>query len=223
MNPGVLSAISARHCKRAYQDRPVPKELLQQVLTAAAHAPSTRNTQLWQVAVLTGAARARLADRLCAAFDADEPIRPDYVNRPPTLGPLHNARAEAAGAGVLKAKGIDRDDAKARRAHLRANYRFYGAPVAMILHLPADAVPGTFLEIGCFLQNVLLGLEACELGSCPQYSVAGYSDHIRSELGLGNDRLIVCSLAVGYPDPHAQVNRFAPERASLAEYTHWYD
>lgn len=215
--------ITERHCKRAYLDRPVPKALLQQVLTAAAHAPSTRNTQLWQVEVLTGAARTRLADRLCADFDADEPIRPDYVNRPATLDRRHIERAEAAGAGVLKAKGIDRHDSQARRAHLRANYHFYGAPAAMILHLPADAAPGTFLEIGCFLQNIMLGLVASGLGSCPQYSVAGYSDRIRSELDLDADRLIVCSLAVGYPDPHAPINSFAPERADLAEYVRWYE
>lgn len=223
MDVGVLSAITARHCKRAYIARPVPRALLEEVLTAAAHAPSTRNTQLWQVAVVTGAARARLADQLCADFDADVPIRPDYVNRPVALDQPFLARAEAAGAGMLKAKGIAREDAQARRAHLRDNYRFYGAPVAMILHLPADASPGTFLEMGCFLQNIMVGLVACGLGSCPQYSVAGYSDRLRSELGLGADRLIVCSLAVGYPDPDAPINAFAPERAGLAEYTSWYE
>ncbi|HET9623348.1 MAG TPA: nitroreductase [Kofleriaceae bacterium] len=223
MNVDVLSAITARHCKRAFVDRPVPMALLQEVLVAAAHAPSSRNTQLWQVAVVTGAARDRLAARLCADFDADVPLRADYVNRPPTLARPYLARAEAAGAGVLAAKGIARDDAAARRAHQRDNYRFYGAPVAMILHLPADAAPGTFLDLGFFLQNLMLGLVACQLGSCPQYSVAGYSERIRSELGIGADRLIVCSLAVGYPDPHAPVNAFVPARAELAEYTHWYE
>jgi nitroreductase len=196
---------------------------VQEVLIAAANAPSTRNTQLWQVAVLTRAAARRLADRLCAAFDADVPLRPDYVNRPATLPRVNAERAERAGAGVLRAKGIDRDDASGRRAHLRANYRFYGAPAAMILHLPADAAPGTFLEIGCFLQNIMLGLVACGLGSCPQYSIAGYSDLIRSELEIAADRLIVCGLAVGYPDPDAPVNAFVPERAALSDYARWYD
>jgi hypothetical protein len=46
---------------------------------------------------------------------------------------------------------------------------------------------------------------------------------VRSELGLGADRLIVCSLAVGYPDPRAPVNAFIPERAGVAEYTRWLD
>jgi nitroreductase len=223
MSFDLLSVITARHCKRAYLDRAVPQALLREVLAAAAHAPSTRNAQPWEVVVLSGAARMRLADRLCAAFDGDEPVRPDYVNRRPTTDPYEQERAERAGRGLLEARGIDRHDQQARRANLRANFQFHGAPVVMILHLPADAVPGTFLEMGFFLQNIMLGLVACGLGSCPQFSVAGYSDCVRSELGMGADRLIVCSLAVGYPDPQAPVNAFAPERAGLAEYTRWLD
>jgi nitroreductase len=223
MSLDVLRAITARHCKRAYLDRPVPQALLREVLTAAGHAPSTRNAQPWHVVVLSGAARMRLANQLCAAFDADVPARPDYTNRRPSSDPRELERAERAGRGLLEARGIARDDQQARRAHLRANFQFHGAPVAMILHLPADAVAGTFLEMGFFLQNIMMGLVACGLGSCPQYSVAGYSDCIRSELGLGVDRLIVCSLAVGYPDPQAPVNAFIPERAGMAEYTCWLD
>jgi nitroreductase len=151
------------------------------------------------------------------------PARPDYVNRRPTSDACELERAELAGRGLFDALGIARDDLQARRAHLRGNFRFHGAPVAMILHLPADAVAGMFLEMGFFLQNIMIGLVACGLGSCPQYSVAGYSDCVRSELGLGVDRLIVCSLAVGYPDPQAPVNAFAPQRASIAEYTRWLD
>lgn len=223
MTLDVLSAITARHCKRAYLDRPVPQALLREVLAAAAHAPSTRNAQPWQVVVLSGAARARLAERLCAAFDAEQPARPDYANRRPTTDPSEEERAARAGRGLLEARGIARDDPQARRAHLRGNFQFHGAPVAMILHLPADAVAGTFLEMGFFLQNIMVGLVALGLGSCPQFSVAGYADCIRAELRLGADRLIVCSLAVGYPDPEAAVNAFAPERAGIAEYTRWLD
>src|SRR4051794_29377748 len=170
MSLDVLSAITARHCKRAYLDRPVPQALLHEVLAAAAHAPSTRNAQPWRVVVLSGAARSRLADRLCDAFDADTPARPDYPNRRPTTDPREAERAERAGRGLFESLGIARDDPQARRAHLRNNFQFHGAPVAMILHLPADAVPGTFLEAGLFLQNLMIGLVAYGLGSCPQYS-----------------------------------------------------
>ncbi|HEU5475952.1 MAG TPA: nitroreductase [Actinophytocola sp.] len=220
---GLFAVLGARHCKRAFTDRPVQRDLLERVLRAAAHAPSTRNGQPWQVAVVSGQNRDSLARRLCADFDNGVAVKPDYPNRPVLPDERIEARAREAGAGVLSAKGIDRADAAGRRAHLRDNYDFYGAPTAMIFHLPAEAPPGMFLEMGFFLQNVMLGLVACGLGSCPQYSVAGYADSIRAELGLGADRLIVCGLAVGYPDETVAVNTFHPRRAELEDYVQWHD
>jgi nitroreductase len=219
---GFSSVISTRHCKRAYLDRPVRRELLELVLGAASLAPSTRNGQPWEVAVVTGARRDALARRLCAEFDGGAPARPDYLNRPVAPTEATEARAREAGTGVLLARGIERADAAARRAHLRDNLEFYGAPVEMIFHLPAAAPPGLFLEMGLFLQNVMLALVACGLGSCPQFSVAGYPDIIRDELDLG-DRLVVCGLAVGYPDESQPVNHFHPGRAGLGDYVRWYD
>jgi nitroreductase len=220
---GFISVLAARHAKRAFLDRQVRRELLEQVLLAAAHAPSTRNGQPWQVAVVSGALRDKLASRLCAEFDRGVPASPDYPNRPVIVDEVTEARARDAGAGVLLARGIDRADAEGRRAHLRDNLEFYGAPTEMIFHLPAQAPPGLFLEMGFFLQNVMLGLVACGLGSCPQYSVAGYADAIREELDLGSDRLIVCGLAVGYPDEAIAVNRFHPRRAELGDFVQWRD
>jgi nitroreductase len=218
-----LSIITRRHCKRAFLDRPVSREALERVLTAAAHAPSPRNTQFWQVAVLMGEARAALSQRLWAALDSPEQYEHDYVNRPSPMGAPYEQRAFDWGAAFYGTTAISRDDSAARRDFERQNLNFYGAPVAMIFHLPHNAVAGTFLEMGFFLQNVMLGLVSTGLGSCPQYSVARYADVIRDVLGLGADRLVVCSLSVGHVDESAPINRFHPRRAALSEYTQWHD
>ncbi|HKH44345.1 MAG TPA: nitroreductase [Thermoanaerobaculia bacterium] len=223
MEGDFLSIIRARHCQRAFLDRPVPRGVLEDVLRAAAHAPSTRNGQPWAVAVLLGEAKEALVRRLCELFDRDTPMQMDYASRPAEVPAVHQERAAIAGAGVHAAKGIARDDAAGRRTHLRDNFRFYGAPAALIFHLPSNAAPGTFLEMGFFVQNVMLGLVASGLGSCPQASVTAYSDALREFLGLGPDRLIVCGMSVGYPDASAPVNRFAPERAPLSDYTQWLE
>ncbi|MGH3392660.1 MAG: nitroreductase [Actinomadura sp.] len=217
-----LSVITARHCKRAFLDRPVPREVLERVLATAAHAPSPRNTQYWQVAVVQGEARTELSRRMCAAFDSTESHEPDYENRPTPMGELHEQRSFDWGAAFYGALGIGRDDHEARDEFVRKNLRFYGAPVAMIFHLPRNAVPGNFLEVGLYLQNVMLGLVACGLGSCPQYTVARYTRVIRDFLGLGPERLVVCSLSVGYVDESAPINKFHPDRANLDEYIRWH-
>ncbi|HEX6360669.1 nitroreductase [Actinophytocola sp.] len=217
------SVLNGRHCKRAFLEKPVARDLLENVLRASAHAPSTRNGQPWQVAVVTGRHKDALARRLCAEFDNGVAPRPDYEYRSARTDETIDARAREAIVGVLLAKGHGGNDRASRRAHQRDNLGFYGAPVEMIFHLPVDAMPGQFLEMGFFLQNVMLSLVACGLGSCPQFSVAGYPDAIRAELALGADRLVVCGLAVGYPDISVPVNDFWPERAGLAEYAQWHD
>jgi nitroreductase len=216
-----FAAIEARQCKRAYLDQPVPASLLTQVLRAAAYAPSTRNGQPWRVEVAAGECRRQLAARLLAAFERQAP-KPDYPNRMAADDPEIAARAADANRGVLLAKGFRTPDKATRREHLRDNMDFYGAPVELIFHLAAEAPPGWFLETGFFVQNVMLGLVAAGLGSCPQFSVAGYPDAIREVLGLGPNRIIVCGLAVGYPDESAAVNGYRPDRAELDEYVRWH-
>lgn len=217
-----FAAIEARQCKRAYLDEPVPAALLADVLRSAAHAPSTRNGQPWRVEVAAGECRRRLAARLLAEFDRGTPTRPDYPNRTAADDPAIAARVADASRGVLLAKGYRNPDELARREHLRDNMDFYGAPVELVFHLAAPAPAGWFLETGFFLQNVMLGLVAAGLGSCPQFSVAGYPDAIREVLGLGPDRIVVCGLAVGYPDESAAVNAYRPDRAELDEYVRWH-
>jgi nitroreductase len=219
----VAGVLGRRHCKRSFVDRPVSRGVLEGVLVAASAAPSTRNGQPWQVAVLLGPARQALADALCAEFDRGVGQHPDYANRPVDPDAATQERAREAGTGVLRAKGIERTDQVARQAHLRDNLAFYGAPVEMIFHLPPAAPPGLFLEMGMFLQNVMVALVACGLGSCPQFSVAGYPDVIRSVVGLAPGRIVVCGLAVGYPDESAPVNGFRPSRAALPEYVRWHE
>lgn len=173
--------------------------------------------------MVSGRGKDSLAHRLCAELDRGALPRPDYENRLSPPDETAEARARAATDGVLHAMGHNGNGREVRRAHLRNNLRFYGAPVEMIFHLRADPTPGQFLEMGFFVQNVMLGLVARGLGSCPQYSVAGYPDIIRAELGLGADRVVVCGLAVGYPDESVPVNSFRPVRADLAEYVQWHD
>ncbi|MBF2054198.1 MAG: nitroreductase [Candidatus Sericytochromatia bacterium] len=217
----VLNILQARHSKRAYLPDPVPEALLAEILQAAAHAPSSKNTQPWQVDVLLNAQVKAFSQQLCEAFDRDQPEAPDYDYFPDPWPEGFLDRARACGFGLFELKGIGRKDFEARRAHNRENMTLFGAPAYLLFHLPRPAERGMFLDLGFFLQNVMLGLVAHGLASCPQFSVAGYPDLIRSFLNKP-ERLIVCGLAVGYPDPEAQVNTYVPERLPLEAYVTWH-
>lgn len=58
-----IEALKTRCSIRSYEDRPVPRELIEQVIDTARFAPSGRDTQPWEFVVVTdAAARKRIAE-----------------------------------------------------------------------------------------------------------------------------------------------------------------
>jgi len=55
----IYAAVASRRAVRAFTDEPVPRAVLERVLTAAARAPSGGNLQPWHLRVLTGAPQER--------------------------------------------------------------------------------------------------------------------------------------------------------------------
>lgn len=65
-------AILKRKSIRAYESRPVPREMIEQVLEAATLAPSGKNAQPWEFIVLEGPAKEKLADLIIAGAEQVE-------------------------------------------------------------------------------------------------------------------------------------------------------
>ena len=77
------------------------------------------------------------------------------------------------------------------------------------------------VDIGAFLQNIMLGLVAYNLGSCPQYSLTSYSKTIKSFCKIPEKNILVCGLSIGSPEPKKPINSFIPKRVSTENYTRW--
>jgi len=58
-----------------------------------------------------------------------------------------------------------------------------------------------------FLQTLLLALTERGLGTCVEVSIAGYPEVVRAQLAIPAELLILCGLAVGYPDPEFPANK----------------
>jgi nitroreductase len=114
---------------------------------------------------------------------------------------------------------IPREDrAAAEKARMR-NYEFFGAPCCAVISMnkvfaesPVDA-----MSVGFFVQTFMLALAERGLGSCLQISVTGYPDVLRKEFGVGEDQLILCGMAIGWPVEHNAVNELEVPRDDLAK------
>lgn len=220
----VSTAVAARRSIRRFLDRPVPPDLLREVLEKARTAPSGGNLQPWQAVVLTGGALAELKTEMQSALM--QPLGselPEYRIYPEGLPDPWRERRSSNGEALYSALGIAREDKAARLSQLARNFTFFDAPVGLFVHMPGFMAPPQWADLGIWLQTVMLLLVEAGLGSCPQEAWSAYPKTVKRVTGIPEDHLLFCGLAIGWPDTDAPVNSFANARASLEETVRFLD
>jgi nitroreductase len=216
----VYEAITSRRSVRKFLSQPVPEHSLRRVLEGAARAPSGHNIQPWRVFVLTGAAKERLSAAILGAIDTEpaEANQPEFDYYPTTWFEPYLARRRRLGHSLYTQLGIARDDKAARERQMRENYRFFGAPVGMIITFDRRLATGTYMDIGMFLQSIFVGARGEGLDTCGQACFNWYHKVIRRELALDDDQLVACGLSLGFADPQAAENRLAVEKLAVDDF-----
>ena len=113
---------------------------------------------------------------------------------------------------------LTRDNKAGMSAQHGRNYHFFDAPVGFIFTIDRVMEQGSWLDYGMFLQTIMLAARARGLHTCPEAAIASYPDIVRRELGITNDWIVICGIAMGYADPDAVINTFQPRRIALEEY-----
>lgn len=211
----VAEAVATRRSIRAFDPKPVPFESIKRVLDRARWAPSGCNFQPWEAAVLTGEPLKALQDVLLKS-EIDNPIEYDFSA--PGAVPKYGARLQAVGAAMYGAMNIQRSDAEARANFTRDNCLSFGAPVLLLCHFPKLMKEAQWSDVGMWLQTVMLLLREEGLDSCPQEYMGLYGRTIKKHLGLSDDTMLFCGLAIGFRDTSNPVNDFPRERAGLEEH-----
>ncbi len=218
----VLEAMRRRASTRAYLDKPVDRATVEAILDSARWAPSGTNAQPWQVAVVTGETKRRLSEALLAERKAAHPENPDYAYYPKQWNEPYKSRRVACGLALYQAMKIGRDDKDARLKAWNNNYSFFGAPVGLLFFLDRSLEKGSWVDMGMFIENVMLAAMGHGLATCPQASIAEYPDIARALLNVPATRVLVCGMALGYPDPSAPVNNYRTAREPVANFTTWH-
>ncbi|WP_019069022.1 nitroreductase [Streptomyces hokutonensis] len=197
----VYEAVTSRRAVRGFTDRPVPREVLERVLSAAAWAPSGSNLQPWHPYVVTGGPLAEIKKRAgerLAAGDAWD--KPEYEQYPPVLKSPYRERRSAFGEQRYGALGIPREDVEARQRAASANWDCFGAPAALFCYIDRDLGPAQWSDCGMFLQTVMLLLRAEGLHSCPQMAWAKFYRSVAEVLSPPAELMLFCGMSIGYED-----------------------
>ena len=185
----LIDAITGRRSVRRYQEKPVSRELLEELMTAACWAPSADNLQPWYFVVLTREADIQLMRETMEKVA--EEIRPHLEE----LFPRH-PRIVNETTGFLRRLG--------------------GAPVYVLAFLQKDygVMRDTMLEsTAAAIQNLLLAAYEKGLGTCWVNAATGlgYGPALR-ELFAPDKGEFVSLVTLGWPDQKPRAPGRKPDR-----------
>jgi nitroreductase len=221
----VTEAILSRRSVRAFLEKPVPRELIEEILTKASRAASGGNVQPWQLYVASGDVlrgfKARMAQRLTESAEGDLPLE-YHVYPHPLKAPYRDYRFKN-GEDLYRTVGIPREDKAARMRFFANNYTFFGAPMALFCYVDRHMGPPQWSDLGMYLTNVMLLLREAGLDSCAQECWSRYHRTVREFLNPPEEWMLFSGMAIGYEDCDAPVNRLVTDRAPLHEFCRFVD
>ena len=222
----VDAAITSRRSIRAFLDKPVAREDIERILDVAARAPSGTNTQPWKVYVLTGEARKQLSDAILAVNADPQQAREhteEYAYYPREWVSPYIDRRRKVGWDLYSLLGLTRDNKAGMAAQHARNYAFFDAPVGFIFTIDRIMEQGSWLDYGMFLQNIMVAARARGLDTCPQAAFTQYHRVIAAQLGLPDNEMVVCGMALGWADPARIENSLVTDREPVAGFTRFME
>lgn len=205
-----------RRSIRGFRSTPVPDDVLHTIFQLGQLAPSNCNVQPWRTFVASGASKDRLRLALTTQVRNQVPSNPDYPYNDRFEDPYRGHQVRCAIA-LFKEMGIERDDKEGRaRANLR-NYEFFDAPHVAFIGMHRAFREPVAIDIGIYLQSLMLAMTAYGIGCCAQGSLRNYPDIVREEFGISKDISILVGLSFGYEDVDVDANRVRMPRAPLAD------
>jgi nitroreductase len=213
-----LGLATERRSIRAFLSTPVSESMLFEVLTQGRLAPSGANLQPGAFVQVRGVVRDALSADLVEAWRHGREEPEDYSYFPKPMPHTLRRRQVAAAQALYGALGVARDDRAGRDAQFERNFRFFDAPVALIVTMPHDMGSGCYMDLGMTLYGLMLAAQAQGLATCAIGALASYPNLIRQHLALDATSHIVCGMALGYADPDAPVNQTQTTRCALDDY-----
>lgn len=218
----IFEALKRRKSVRAFLDKTIEQEKIEIILNAAKYAPSGVNMQPWKVYIVSGKTKCEIETKIIDAFESGEKANMDYSYYPLRWDEPYKSRRKETGLLMYETLRIAKEDKEKQKEQWKANYRAFDAPVVLYFFIDSSLEKGSWLDYGMFLQSIMLAATELCLGSCMQAALAEYPDIIRKELNVGEDKILLCGMALGYEDTNAAINSYRTERITLEEFTQFY-
>lgn len=211
-----IECIKTRMSIRKFKPDPVPVGTLMNVIDTAKWSPSYKNSQPWEIVIVSGQKKEELTKLLIELLEQNKNSCPD-LPEPGAWPPVIDARIAELIKKRSELTGKDLNNPEVRRKSKIANFRFYGAPHGIFLFQDSSLPLWSLFDIGLFAQNFMLAAHANGLGTVPQAFLTDYAQDVKKFLGLPESKRLVLGISIGYPDMESPINSQRTDRVETED------
>jgi len=205
MDFGTLA--ETRKSIRGYQNKPVPREVIDEIIEIAKRAPSSMNSQPWHIHVLTGEPLEQVRQRNMEMMLSGAKPKRDILPHNPYEG-AHRERQVGIARQLFEAMGIGWEDKARRQDWVMRGFRQFDAPVSLVLTYDRVLDPGAVchFDMGALCYGIVLAAWERGLGTVINGQGITRSDIVREVAGIPDTEAIMTCVAMGYPDESFEAN-----------------
>jgi nitroreductase len=211
--------VNSRRSVRGYKTDPVPREVIEEIIQVAKGAPSSMNTQPWNLYVVTGEPLDKIrkgnTERMMAGIkpQRDFPTKEKYEG-------IHRQRQIEIAVQLFEAMGIDRDDKERRTDWVMRGFRQFDAPVSIVLTYDKILEPAAIgqFDLGAISYAICLAAWERGLGTVINGQGVMQTPVVREHANIPDDQNILTCIAMGYPNDEFSANSVKSRRAEISDF-----
>jgi nitroreductase len=214
--------IKARKSIRGYQQKPVPRAVIEEIIEVAKWSPSSMNTQPWHVHVITGEPLERIRQGNTENMLKGVPPKRDFPMKEAYDG-IHRKRQVDIAIQLFDVMGIARDDKERRTDWVMRGFRQFDAPVSLVLAYDKYLEPAAIsqFDLGALSHAIVLAAWERGLGTVINGQGIMQSAVVREHAGIPDDQNIMICIALGYPDESFVANTVKSVREDHANFVRY--
>lgn len=209
--------VETRRSIRGFTDKPVSREMVEQIITLANRTPSSMNTQPWHLHVLTGDPLEKVRTGVSDLMLQGKPVTRDFGDYSTYEGEHRKRQIEIA-IQLFEAMGIERDDAERRQDWVMRGFRQFDAPVSIVVCFDRTLLENEIahFDAGAMTYALVLAAWSMGLGSVINGQGIMQSQVVREIANIPEDQVILTCVALGWPDDNFVANSVVSRRRPVS-------
>jgi len=218
----IVEAIKTRKSIRKFKPDPVPRNLLAEILETACRTPSAMNSQPWEFVVLGGDVLEKLKQANIEKLKAGEPPQSEHTVVGWERETVYFSRQVGLAKELFRLMDIGREDKDKRAEWTARGFRYFDAPAAIVILTDTSlAEIAPLLDLGAIMQTICLAALNHGLGTCIEDQGVMYPKVLREVAAIPDNKRIVISIAIGYPESDFPANQIETTREPLENIATW--